>query len=180
MSRSPTETSREVREAAEAMTAPAPTAELEKLAVAHCQKWGGSGTNATMVAAFAAEMLAARPQCEVRSEEVALREWRDAVLGCCKACDGFDALQWGGDKSGWGFVMFFISHLNTRAMHASAQEASDSGAEIKRLRAQVEYWRLAAERREARMERSGVDVAEASTLDAPSVPSASREAPHGS
>lgn len=60
---------------------------------------------------------------------------------------------------------------------APAQEASDSGAEIKRLRAQVEYWRLAAERREARMERSGVDVAEARTLDTPSVPSASRATP---
>jgi hypothetical protein len=38
--------------------------------------------------------------------------------------------------------------------------------EIKRLRVNVEYWRLAAERREARAERTGLDIPEARTLAA--------------
>lgn len=40
-------------------------------------------------------------------------------------------------------------------------------AEIKRLRTNAEYWRLLAERREARTERAGLDIPEAQTLDAP-------------
>lgn len=47
----------------------------------------------------------------------------------------------------------------------SFHHAQTPADEIARLRAQVEYWRIAAERREERKERSGVDVAEARTLD---------------
>jgi hypothetical protein len=56
-----------------------------------------------------------------------LRQWKDAVLGCCKACDGFDTIQWGGEKDGWGFVMFFISHLNTRALSHPSTVGSPEG-----------------------------------------------------
>lgn len=55
---------------------------------------------------------------DLRQAVIELRDWKAAVLGCCKACDGFEAMQWGGDKEGWGFVMFFIGHLNTRALAA--------------------------------------------------------------
>lgn len=65
---------------------------------------------------------------DLRRDVIALREWKEAVLDCCKACDGFDALQWGGDKDGWGFVMFFIDHLNTRALRASLTTASGGEA----------------------------------------------------
>jgi hypothetical protein len=48
-----------------------------------------------------------------------LREWRSAILAKCKASDGFDRLDWGsGDKDGWGFVHYFIGHLETRALQA--------------------------------------------------------------
>jgi len=59
---------------------------------------------------------------------IELRDWQNAVLGCCKACDGFDAMEWGGDKDGWGFVMYFISHLNTRALHAETVLAEQDHA----------------------------------------------------
>lgn len=67
---------------------------------------------------------------DLRRDVIKFREWQDAVLGCCKACDGFDALQWGGDKSGWGFVMFFISHLNTRALHAETVLAEQNSRRV--------------------------------------------------
>jgi hypothetical protein len=49
--------------------------------------------------------------------------------------------------------------------------------EIKRLRTNAEYWRLAAERRDARRELTGLDSPEARTLDAPDASSVTR--PHG-
>jgi hypothetical protein len=42
--------------------------------------------------------------------------------------------------------------------------------EIERLRSNAEYWRLAAERRDMRKERSGLDIPEARTLDSPANP----------
>lgn len=81
---------------------------------------------------------------DLRRDVIALREWKEAVLDCCKACDGFDALQWGGDKDGWGFVMFFISHLNTRALRASLTTASGEAARAPHLldteRSAFENW----------------------------------------
>lgn len=50
-------------------------------------------------------------------------EWRDAILSKCKASDGFDRLQWAGDKDGWGFVHYFIGHLETRALEAEKELA---------------------------------------------------------
>lgn len=52
----------------------------------------------------------------ITRELAALREWKASVLSKCKHCDGFDILQWSGDKEGWGFVHYFIGHLNTRAL----------------------------------------------------------------
>lgn len=78
-----------------------------------------------------------------------------------------------------------VNAINQMAIDLAAQPANtgkassgasspamnkDAADEIKRLRASVEYWRLAAERREARKELTGLDVAEAQTLDAPSLP----------
>lgn len=68
---------------------------------------------------------------DLRQSVTELRDWKAAVLGCCKACDGFEAMHWGGDKDGWGFVMYFISHLNTRALNAEkalAMTSTQSGA----------------------------------------------------
>ena len=64
-----------------------------------------------------------------------------------------------------------VEQCNT---HAQQKMAAKNRIEVlenalRRLRSNVEYWRLAAERREARNERSGIDVAEARTLDTPSV-----------
>lgn len=42
--------------------------------------------------------------------------------------------------------------------------------EVSALKTNVEYWRLAAERRDARKDLTGLDVAEARTLDAPEAP----------
>ncbi|WP_257164639.1 hypothetical protein [Bradyrhizobium sp. SRS-191] len=52
-----------------------------------------------------------------------LRQWREAILSKCRASDGFDRLPWPGDKSGWGFVHYFIGHLETRALEAEAELA---------------------------------------------------------
>jgi hypothetical protein len=57
---------------------------------------------------------------DLRRDVIELRDWKDAVLSKCKASDGWDALDWGGDKEGWGFVHFFIGHLETRALHAES------------------------------------------------------------
>lgn len=51
----------------------------------------------------------------VQRELEQLREWKASVLSKCKHSDGWDALKWAGDKEGWGFVHYFIGHLNTRA-----------------------------------------------------------------
>ena len=58
--------------------------------------------------------------------------------------------------------------LWNRRVPALAQAEQQS--EIERLRANAEYWRLLAERREARKERSGLDIPEAGQLDAPDTP----------
>lgn len=55
---------------------------------------------------------------DLRRDVIELREWKAAVLDKCKASDGWDDLHWGGDKEGWGFVHFFIGHLETRALAA--------------------------------------------------------------
>lgn len=66
---------------------------------------------------------AAQPAAPLRGREIEqLREWKSAILEKCKRCDGFDSLEWGGDKEGWGFIHYFIGHLNTRALSASPTE----------------------------------------------------------
>lgn len=66
---------------------------------------------------------------EAINEIERLREWKSSILSKCKASDGFDALPWGGDKDGWGFVHYFIGHLETRALHAETVLA-EQGAGI--------------------------------------------------
>lgn len=61
-------------------------------------------------------------------------------------------------------IRLFTAHGDTAEGRIIAQLAL---SEIERLRTNVEYWRLAAERRETRKERSGLDIPEAQTLDAP-------------
>lgn len=73
----------------------------------------GADTAATPASPVAGRELVIASQQEL----FALREWKAAILGKCKASDGFDALEWGGDKEGWGFVHYFIGHLETRALH---------------------------------------------------------------
>mgnify|MGYP001610459267 CR=1 FL=1 len=71
--------------------------------------------------AVAAAIYAAQPASPLRESEIEqLREWKSAILEKCKHCDGFDSLEWGGDKEGWGFIHYFIGHLNTRALASSA------------------------------------------------------------
>lgn len=57
----------------------------------------------------------------------ALKEWRQSIINVCKGC-GSDNLPWGGDKSGWGFIYYFIQHLHTRATLAEAALAATSTA----------------------------------------------------
>lgn len=59
---------------------------------------------------------APQPPVEGLRELEHLREWKSSVLNKCKHCDGWYDLSWGGDKDGWGFVHYFIDHLNTRAL----------------------------------------------------------------
>lgn len=74
-----------------------------------------------------------------QQEIFALREWKAAILGKCKASDGFDALEWGGDKEGWGFVHYFIGHLETRALHAETVLAEQDATLVSRpMQARVE------------------------------------------
>lgn len=58
-------------------------------------------------------------------------------------------------------IRLFTAHGDTAEGRIIAQIAL---SEIERLRTNVEYWRLAAERRDARKERSGLDIPEAQTL----------------
>lgn len=60
---------------------------------------------------------------DLRRDVIELREWREAVLDKCKASSGWNDLEWGGDKNGWGFVHHFIGQLNTRALEAEAQRS---------------------------------------------------------
>jgi hypothetical protein len=88
-------------------------------------------------------MTAPHAQCQpgtteladLRRDVIELQEWKAAVLGKCKASDGFDAMEWGGDKEGWGFVHYFIGHLETRALHAETvlaeQDHSRSGVQTR-------------------------------------------------
>lgn len=66
----------------------------------------------------------------LKRENFELREWKQAVLGKCKASDGFDALKWGGDKEGWGFIHYFIGHLETRALHVETLLAEQDAARL--------------------------------------------------
>lgn len=58
---------------------------------------------------------------DLRRDVIELREWKAAIIGKCKASNSFDTLEWGGDKEGWGFIHYFIGHLETRALQAEAQ-----------------------------------------------------------
>lgn len=60
----------------------------------------------------------------LRREVEELREWKSSVLSKCKSSDCWDALRWGGDKEGWGFVHYFIGYLNTRALTAESAVAA--------------------------------------------------------
>lgn len=60
----------------------------------------------------------------LRREVEELREWKSSVLGKCKKSDRWNALHWGGDKEGWGFVHYFIGYLNTRALTAESAVAA--------------------------------------------------------
>jgi hypothetical protein len=83
---------------------------------------------------------------DLRRYVIELREWKAAILDKCKASDGFEQLEWGGDKEGWGFVHYFIGHLETRALHAEtvlAEQdarplAQPSGEQIHDLRIALE------------------------------------------
>ena len=74
-------------------------------------------------------ILAARPTVSesqpVERELQELREWKNAILEKCKYSDGWNDLHWAGDKEGWGFVHYFIGHLNTRALAASPQQSNN-------------------------------------------------------
>lgn len=56
---------------------------------------------------------------EMAAENEQRKEWQDAIIGLCKAI-GSDDMPWGGDKSGWGFIFYFVKHLHTRATAAEA------------------------------------------------------------
>lgn len=79
---------------------------------------------------------------DLRRDVIELRDWKEAVLGKCKASSGWDDLKWGGDKEGWGFVHYFIGHLNTRALEAEAALATPTAAQAPTIpapRGGVEY-----------------------------------------
>jgi hypothetical protein len=54
------------------------------------------------------------------ADNAALIEWKEAIIGLCRAI-GSDDMAWGGDKTGWGFIFYFVKHLHTRAEAAEAE-----------------------------------------------------------
>lgn len=56
---------------------------------------------------------------KAETQIAALTEWKQSIINVCRGC-GSDDLQWGGDKTGWGFIYYFIQHLHTRAIAAEA------------------------------------------------------------
>lgn len=67
--------------------------------------------------------------CRLAAAEIGrLLEWKRSILGKCKHSDGWEATAWAGDKDGWGFVHYFIGHLETRALTAESR-ARDVRAE---------------------------------------------------
>lgn len=56
------------------------------------------------------------------AERDRLIEWKTAIIDLCRAL-GSDDMPWGGDKSGWGFIHYFVKHLHTRAITAETRIA---------------------------------------------------------
>lgn len=58
-------------------------------------------------------------RADLATAPAGLTEWKQSIINVCKGC-GSDDLPWGGDKTGWGFIYYFIQHLHTRAITAEA------------------------------------------------------------
>lgn len=71
------------------------------------------------------------------AERDRLIEWKTAIIDLCRAL-GSDDMPWGGDKSGWGFIHYFVKHLHTRAITSEARIAETRKKALEEA-AQVAY-----------------------------------------
>lgn len=96
----------------------------------HCpNKPHGHGSNCFAPTCICALWQARLAAAEKRAEELA--EFKNAIISLCKAIGLDEMTTWGGDKTGWGFIHYFVKHLHIRAEAAEASSARMREALVK-------------------------------------------------